>query len=84
MEPTAESENNRYVGGSFLSKLKSILPKVGAVAKSIAPMVKGALGASDNKYAEMGANALGSLGYGMSAGAMSGGAVSGGRKPRYH
>ena len=84
MEPTAESENNRYVGGSFLSKLKSVLPKVGAVAKSIAPYVKGALGASDNKYADMGEKALGALGYGMSAGAMSGGAISGGRKPRIH
>jgi hypothetical protein len=67
-EPVSQTENSRLVGGSWLSNLKSALPSLKAVAKYVAPAIKGALGASDSGVAKGAVSALGALGYGMTGG----------------
>jgi hypothetical protein len=52
-----KAQLTRYVGGGLLDSIKSI-------ASAALPMVKGALGAVDNKYAKLGKQALETLGYG--------------------
>ena len=58
--PYTHSEIDRFVGGSFLSGLKSAM---GWVSSKL-PFVKNVLNNIPNEYAKTGANVLGALGYG--------------------
>ena len=58
--PYTHSEIDRFVGGSFLSGLKSAM----GWASSKLPFVKNVLNNIPNEYAKTGANVLGALGYG--------------------
>jgi hypothetical protein len=59
-QPYTHSEIRRFVGGSFLSGLKSAMGWV----NSKLPFVKNVLNNIPNQYAQTGANVLGALGYG--------------------
>ena len=61
---------HRMIGGGFLDNLKSSLGWVRSKANEILPHVKTALGAVGNAVpgAQVGANVLGALGYGVSGG----------------
>ena len=63
----------RMVGGGFLDMVKSAVQKVAPVAKALAPVAKDLLAESGNKYAQMGSQALGAMGFGQSGGGGSGG-----------
>jgi hypothetical protein len=68
------------IGGGFLDMIKSAVQKVAPVAKMLAPVAKDLLSKSDNKYAQMGSQALGAMGFGASGAGVSGGGGSGGRR----
>jgi hypothetical protein len=74
-KPVSSASLKRLVGGSWLSSLmkvgKSVLP-------ALAPVAKDMLRSTGNKYASAGADVIGALGFGRSAGGVSGGGVSGG------
>jgi hypothetical protein len=72
-KPSTNSELKRLIGGSWLSSLMR-------VGKAIAPVAKDLLRSTGNKYASAGADLIGALGYGRSAGGRSAGGVSGGLK----
>ena len=74
------SDVKRMIGGGFLDMIKSAVQKVAPVAKMLAPVAKDLLSKSDNKYAQMGSQALGAMGFGASGGGVSGGGGSGGRR----
>ena len=59
-QPYTHSEIRRFVGGSFLSGLKSAMGWV----NSKLPFVKNVLNNIPHEYAKTGANVLGALGYG--------------------
>ena len=69
------------VGGGFLDSLKSMAGKV--LPKAL-PVAKAILGNVDNKYAKMGSDVLGAMGYGASGAGGSGGGRSGGLRKRLH
>lgn len=69
------SDVKRLVGGGILDSLKSV---AGAVLPKALPVAKALLSNVDNKYAKMGADVIGALGYGSSGGGVSGGGRSGG------
>ena len=66
------SDVKRMVGGGFLDTLRSVAGKV--LPKAL-PVAKALLGQIDNKYAKMGSDVLGSMGYGRSGGGGSGGKI---------
>ena len=72
---------HRMVGSGFLDNLKSTFSHLFSGAKQFAPLIKTGLqlyGKTGDKYSDIantGANVLGSLGYGRSAGSSSGGAL---------
>jgi hypothetical protein len=74
------SDVKRMIGGGFLDMIKSAVQKVAPVAKMLAPVAKDLLSKSDNKYAQMGSQALGAMGFGASGAGVSGGGGSGGRR----
>ena len=74
--PVNKHSISRYVGGSFLSNVKSFVHKA-------LPMVKTAL-QNVGPLAEKGAKALSDMGYGATGGAMTGGAETGGRRGVRH
>ena len=74
------SDVKRMIGGGFLDMIKSAVQKVAPVAKALAPVAKDLLSKSDNKYAQMGSQALGAMGFGSSGAGVSGGGGSGGRR----
>ena len=59
-QPYSHSEIRRFIGGSFLSGLKSAMGWV----NSKLPFVKNVLNNIPHQYAQTGANVLGALGYG--------------------
>jgi hypothetical protein len=79
-EAYSGNDVKRMVGGGFLDTLKSVAGKV--LPKAL-PVAKALLGNMDNKYAKMGSEVLGAMGYGASGGAMGEGR-SGGLKKRLH
>lgn len=80
-EAYSGNDVKRMIGGGFLDTLKSVAGKV--LPKAL-PVAKAILGNMDNKYAKMGSEVLGSMGYGASGAGGSGGGRSGGLKKRLH
>ena len=80
-EAYSGNDVKRMIGGGFLDTLKSVAGKV--LPKAL-PVAKAILGNMDNKYAQMGSDVLGAMGYGASGGGGSGGGRSGGLKKRLH
>ena len=80
-EPYSGNDVKRIIGGGFLDSLKSMAGKV--LPKAL-PVAKAILGNVDNKYAKMGSDVLGAMGYGASGAGGSGGGRSGGLKKRLH
>ena len=73
------SDVKRLVGGGILDSLKSV---AGSLLPKALPVAKALLSNVDNKYAKMGADVIGALGYGTSGGGGSGGGRSGGLRKR--
>lgn len=69
-EAYSGADVKRMVGGGFLDTIKSVAGKV--LPKAL-PVAKALLENVDNKYAKMGADVLGAMGYGRSGGGGSGG-----------
>ena len=68
MEPYGKDDVKRMIGGGWFDVLKSVAGKV--LPKAL-PLAKNLLKESDNKFAKMGAEALGAMGYGQSGGKLS-------------
>lgn len=67
-EVYSKSDVQRMVGGGFFDSLKSFAGRILPVARALAPIAKGALSAIPDPRAQLGAKALGAMGFGMSAG----------------
>jgi len=61
-EPISNSSVRRMIGGGWLDRLKTLVPKMLPVAKAVMKEI-------DHPVAKMGADVISSLGYGQSAGA---------------
>jgi hypothetical protein len=68
MEAYGKDDVKRMIGGGWFDVLKSV---AGKVLPKVLPVAKGLLKESDNKFAKMGAEALGAMGYGSSGGKLS-------------
>jgi hypothetical protein len=80
-KPVSSASLKRLVGGSWLSSLM----KVGkAVLPALAPVAKDMLRSTGNKYASAGADVIGALGFGRSAGGVSGGGRSAGALKKHY
>jgi len=67
-EPHSSGDVDRMVGGGLLDKLSSFASSVVPHLKNLAPHARNLLEKSSNKYAQLGAKGLKSIGYGVSGG----------------